>query len=322
MKTINNNSNLKIGSNCINCGTCLALEYPFLQSENFGQIVVKNGTFVDKETIQILNEICPQKCFILDNNISKKILISKLVQELKKQSTIKHLEIKDVPFNINEYAIPIPKESGNLLYRYSTSNAAEEAALKEFKCKMHSQSENILLKIMTEYRVKYFEKYYTLKSEKESVYLLNNIYIENILKSIKKLTSDPLPNDFDTFNAKPDKIMLSIITDGDLDKDNETYAYSEFEGAYARDYDYCWSYNWRDDYVGNTIFGNPKYKTKYCYYGVDKAFSECAKDLKDACYYAKDKIEQRSIEIINRTIDSYNSEVESLIKQKLDLIRS
>lgn len=196
-----------ISEKCIQCGSCLGLGYDFLKSSNNGNVIVKPGTILNDDIVESLKEICPVDAFEFGENVSKKRALLDLREKLRNVKGCLLPIIKDFPFDKNEYKISLPMSSGRSGYDYSSDDAAERAAMSEFKSKMYHQIDNLILKVITEYRIKYVRPYYTKDIELGSIYAKVNSEVNGIIEGIKKILAEDTPTALTLVEVYPDSDM-------------------------------------------------------------------------------------------------------------------
>lgn len=317
-----NYTNLKINEKCIKCGSCLGCGYDFLSSANDGSIIVKDGTMLheDSEEFKTLKDICPMDAFILDKTImtttEKKQLIKKLLQELNKYEEITAPTPKELSFCKDEYKISSPSTLGDLKYVYSNHSAAEKAALNEFESNMYYRLNTIILKIVTEYRVKHVKPYYTVNIDEGSVYAKNNNKISEILQTILNLADEKFDKDFVKIDVFPNKECdWKMLNNGELISDECISAIrNEFDYT-SNDYSCYWDTDSKETY------SDGKSMQKYCYKNINKAYEKFAEDILNSCYYARYRMEDTAVQVTEWLVKQYNKEIKKVIKSKIKQIR-
>lgn len=326
-------SNLKITEKCIKCGSCLGCGFEFLTSANDGSIVIKEGTTLNEDSAEFksLKDICPMDAFeiIETKPLTKQDIVTE--SEKLKNYVVRYPDRNTFKFDKSEYDISIPVASGERKYEYSSDTAADRAAEREFNNKMYSQIDTIILKIITEYRVKYLKQFYSKTSEDNSFFLKCNNEVSELLCKIVSIIknndlSNDLPNDFTKINIFPENdIYWKMLSKGEIMSDEMISPIrNEFNsGSYSdlSSYNY-WDTDSMERIVGTDRHGYTKTKEKYCYRNVHKAFLELKKDLLKACGYADDKIEERALKIVNALIDEYNKQLQSALASKLAYLNS
>ena len=318
-------SNLIINGNCIQCGSCLGCGYSFLKSAEYGSIVVLAGTILEDngKEIAALKEICPVDAFEIVSSASKDKVIKNLIEELMKYNGIKKPTESDFKFDKDNYSIPIPRASGENRYDYSSSNAAESAALREFERVMYSQIDTIILKVISEYRVNLVKPYYSSEEIDGSVYAINNKKVSEILSVIKSILGNKLPDDFASINVMPDREdTWKMLNKGQLVSD-ELISSVKHEFDYpSSQYDCYWDWDDAEMYDGKDWRGRYKFKDKYCYKNINRAFSELAKDLLNSCGWAHDSLERSATGHAQCLVEVYNKELNKVITEKIKQIEN
>lgn len=310
-------SNLKINERCIQCGSCLGCEYDFLSSAEDGSIWVNRGTELSENSpeFKMLKDICPVGAFeiVKTKSLTKQDYVTGL--DKIKNHIIKCPTKEVLKFDKKEYNIPIPVASGERRYEYSSDSAAERAAEREFDNKMYSQIDTLILKIISEYRVKNLKPYYTKLEGEGSFFAQCNAKLEEFLEDMVGLLkdkglADDLPKKFTNVDVFPDSdIIWKMLNKGEVMSDEMiSVVRKEFNGLYRS---YLSSYNyWETDsmssYAGTDRKGNVQFGEKYCYKNMHKAFEKLAEDILDSCELASNEIECRAMEIISGLIDVYN----------------
>lgn len=311
---------LMVNTDCVGCGSCLGLGYDFLESSPDGGVAVKPGTMLEKESEEYKNleEICPVKAFELNQSQGEIGVLEDLIQQLKNCKGVEKPSTDRIKFNNKEYTVSLPVASGEYRYEYSSDSAAERAALHEFERAMYSQLDNIILNIITEYRVKKLKPYYTESIEDGSVYASCNEKVTKILNGIKKILGDKLPKDFAEINIYPNRdTTWKMLNKGELVSDELISSVrSEFDYP-ASQYDCYWDTDDMEVECGSDWRGNTKYKDKYCYQNLRGAFQELANDILTSCGYASEKIERQAKDAVEWLIKIYNDELKKVIDDKV-----
>lgn len=314
------NSNLEIKNDCIQCGSCLGCGYDFLYSLDDGTVAVKSGTVLKKEIFNKLKEICPVDAFEFDSKVSKKTILLELKKKLEDFKGCLLPTVKDLPFNVDEYRIPIPVGSSSR-YVYSSDREAERAALSEFERKMYSQIDNLILQVITEYRIKYVKPYYTKNENEGSVYAKINAEVNEIIDGIMNILAEKTPSNFSKINVFPDNdISWKMLNRGELLSDEMISAVkSQFDYS-ADSYSYKWDTDYTEVIVGKSLFGDFKCKEKYCYENLYDAYIELRKDLMNCFKWTKDRLEERAVEVTSWVVGEYNEELSEEINKRVEML--
>lgn len=318
-------SNLIINSNCMQCGSCLECGFDFLSSKKDGSIEIQPGTVLDANGTEIktLKEICPVDAFEIKASEDKKTILAHMVQQLEGYKGIEKPSIEQFRFHKDDYSIITPVASGERRYEYSSDSAAERAALSEFERAMYSKIDTLLLKVITDYRIKVLKPYFTALEEEGSVYADSNKKVKEILQGIKNLMGNDLPSDFAECNVMPDdETTWKMLNKGELLSDELISSIkSEFDYPFSQ-YDCYWDTDDTEVYAGTDWRGNDKYKDKYCYRDLYKAFDELAKDLLNACGWASNSLENAALGHAEWLVKIYNEKLEKVLSEKRKQVQS
>lgn len=330
------NTNIIISDKCIQCGSCIGFSSKWIEETPDGTFIGKNGAYVDTSDPEVgkLISVCPVGAISVDISIkpeSGKSAVEAIIGPLEAIQGLPKPTRNELKFNVDEYSIEFPYPSGERRYNYSSERAAENAAENEFNRIAYSQIDRCILKIISEYRVKKITPYFSKDIKMGSVYASNNQKIVKLLNEAKDfLTSQgitALPSDFCSFDVFPDKDTLwKMLNKGELISDEMVGTIrSEFDSSsYSSLSSYSSNYDTdeMESYEGEGFFGGSKYKSKYCYYNVYAACRELASDIKSACRYKDDKIEERAVEIASELIKEYNKLMAAEIKRKIAAIKA
>lgn len=333
VKSENQRVTFSITEKCDGCGLCYAQFSNYFSELEDGKAKANTFTYMlTQKQSEVIEQLCP--CKAIKTTIEKKLTKQDFVTELEKLKNfvVRYPERKDLKFVKSEYDISIPLASGERRYEYSSYEAAERAAGREIDSKMYSQIDIIILKIITEYRTKYLKPYYSKSSEDDSFFLKCNQKVSELLCRIRSILvnnnlANDIPDNFTEIDIFPQNdIYWKMLNKGEIMSDEMiSTVRSEFRSnTYSAVEDYI-CYCDIDDMEradGTDWRGNTKYRDKYCYRDVHKAFKELASDLLNSCGYVNDKIEDRAMEIVNALIDEYNKLLQSALAPKLVYINS
>lgn len=314
-----------VTNRCEGCGMCYAQfsEY-FLELEDGKAESRISSYMLDKEQLDVIKKVCPFKA--IEAKIEQPLTKQTFVTELEnlKNFIVRYPKRESVKFDKREYNISIPVATGERRYEYPSEDAANRAAEREFNSKMYSQMDVIILRIITEYRVKYLKPFYT--KEYNSFFADCNSKVSEILNKLECILknnnlANDLPANFSEINIFPENdLYWKMLNKGQIMSDEMISTIkSKF---HSRSYSDLGSYNyWDTDYTerpdGTNLRGNTKWKEKYCYKNMSKAFQELAKDLLNAIDFKDDVIEDRALEIIKVLVDEYNKLLVDIISEKI-----
>lgn len=308
-------NSLKITDKCVQCGSCLAYGLSFLSSFSDGTVVVKPGTVLeetDKE-FQTLKELCPVDAFVLEDEKDEATVVNELIQKLKNFSGLNIPSIKELRFLQEEYEVAVPLAKGEYEYVYKSEEAAEAAARREFDRSMYSQKNAIILKLITEYRVKKISPYYTYEEAEGSLYIRKNQELKMLLEGIYYLFKQYLPSNFTDVSIYPDDdYTWKMLRKGELFSD-ELIPCVLRELEYSVDYYDCY---YKIDYR-DVPLGHGKSKYYYCYSNVYEVNRKFAQEILNSCHYADEALSEQALEIIKNLVNRYNEKLLKLIEEKL-----
>ena len=90
----------------------------------------------------------------------------------------------------------------------------------------------------------------------------------------------------------------------------------------ASQYDCYWDWDDMEVYEGTDWRGRDKYKDKYCYRNIRKAFMELAKDLLNACGWAHNDLEYCATGHAEWLVEVYNRELNKVVTEKIKQIEN
>ncbi len=314
----------KINANCIGCGMCYA-QYPnFFAERNDGTAKTIEGKLIDENVnTQNIVSVCPNGVIeIISVTDDKKQLAMAAVHKLEAFKGCPIPTKKEIHFESSEYYVERPHR-GPREYEaiFSSSGAADRGALDDFIETMYSKVDNILLKIMTQYRTKYLRKYFTKNKNDGSVYAEINEKISEILMEIKNIVGSKLPDDYakvEVDYGEDFDLYVKFYQRGEILTDElVNYAKKEFDYK-ASSYDCYWDTDSRDVMVRSYPM---KFKEKYYYDRMDNAYQELAKDILFVCHLADNDIEESAIYRIKCIVNIYNEKLKELLNKKIELAK-
>lgn len=318
---------LTITDECNCCGMC-GVKYPdYFGEDAEGRASVKDGVLIlDMEKSAEVQKVCPVHAITAEKEEkSIRQMLSDAVDNLKSCKLAYPTEA-DIPFKKEEYHIPTPSAYGEFESKYSSESSANSAARKEFNRRMYSQIDSLILKVITEYRMKYIKPYYS--KDETSVYTVCNKKVEEILRGICQILkagglAGDLPDDFVNVSVFPDEnkdSLWKLLNKGELiSSEMVSSIRKEFDSESYRSlssYETYWDTDCTQEYVRG-FFGGEELEDRYYYYSLWKAFDELAKDILNACYYEDDYIVEHASDIVQVLIDQYNYKLENLINVRI-----
>lgn len=318
-----------VAASCNCCGTCCFTYPEYFYETDEGKAHAKEGAWkLPPNLVSEIEDSCPLHAITSKKTgKSNRQLLSEAVERLK-NCKVPYPSPKDIPFKKEEYSISLPVASGEHNYVYSSDSAADRAARGEFDSKMYSQIDALILKIITEYRVRYIKPYYSKEESEHSVYAVCNKKAKEILEEISRMLKEEgvrkIPGDFSEVNYFPENDLWKMLNKGELISDEMIEPIRrEFDSSSytsLSSYDCYWDTDDMEMYGGTDWRGRTKYKDKYCYYNIRGAFQELAKDILSACGYQDDRIVERALSFVKPIIDVYNEELQKILASKIAFI--
>ena len=275
-----------VSHKCILCGLCEQEQYSnvFLCADD-GSITVSNGGLVDIEKYPQLLEAerqCPSHAIEIQDEETvlggKKEAQDKLNQKIYKELRDYPFEPpspKDYEYKTGVYqASKIPAQYRSAC-KYRTYEAAEDAGASTFKSAVWSQTKAIARQYIVAYRVKQLKKYYTYEESEGNFYFQKNREITTSLTEtyeLAKFITDgkiDLPNDFCTFDVKPDWGKYSISKERLEKLEDATFDFEYASSFHTAD--------WYRTWVKVDDYGDDKY-----YYDFEEAEKQFREDM-DSC---------------------------------------
>ena len=211
---------------------------------------------------------------------------------------------------------------------YTSYDRAKRAGEDEFDRIIHSQLEVIFTKVFMEYKTKYIKPYYTLTDEERNAY---SEYNKEIQKTLSNICAEAKSLGISDNQLNGDKFLeCSVFPFGDdakwcqnhefMGKDMVKRLVDEFKKDENKSYYTCEiDVDSMEVYEGTGFWGD-KYKTKWCYSGVNVAARELSKDILD--FFSWADINERCEQFVNYLIEDYNKNLEELIEIKIKMIRN
>ena len=326
------NTNIVISDKCIQCGSCIGFNSKWLEETADGEVKGKNGAYVDASDPEVakLISVCPVGAISVDTTVkreSREESIKSIISQLENMPGLPKPTRNDMKFNVDDFPISIPYPSGERRYNFSSARSAENAAENEFDRIAYSRIDQFILQIVSGYRVKFMTPYFSKEAEKGSVYAEHNEKISKLLTDAFQLVSNDgdasLPSDFCAFEVYPERdTVWKMLNKGELISD-------EMIGTIRSEFDSCLSsyvtyfdIDSREKYEGKGVFGGSKYKSSYCYYNVYEACKELIDDVKRACRYKNDALEERAVQFASDLIEEYNKMMSAEIKRKIEIVKN
>lgn len=327
----------EVSEKCACCGMCTQ-KTNLLVEDATGKVVPAPKCVITTQFLKEAEEIvknCPAGAIrivekgevkSLDKNSLANLLRTKL-EKVEKPV----LKKDDVKLDVDKYHISAPYMKFSSGYDYSSESSAIDAALDEFNRCYYSQYKRFITEVLVQYREDKLKKYYTF--DRNSFWGQANAKYEKVLLDFANEVEGAsdgkikFPADFMKFEAYPGGIP-------DVEKSYKMYVLKHFDeyNIIPRIMEEFNDSEWHrksaykmyidtDDmeiYVGESFFGNAKYKTRYSY-SAYRIGEEYIKDLKGAIGYAD--VADRPFDEVQDAIKSYNEEVKKVIEQKVDVLK-
>lgn len=330
---------IQVSDQCMGCGICFATS-DLVKETSEGKATPNVKVGIHSNNLHIAEELinnCPVNAIsIIEDGMTNKIgqeglkeLKEKAIKLLREYPDISLPPESEYKFNRDEYSISTPYPEGQYKHEYSSSYKAEEAAKQEFNRIMYSKINIYIQNIVMEYKVKYMRKYYTCNNEEGSHYTAYNEKVKEVLNKIEgeinALTErkDLLPNNFSDFDVFPDNSRNSTAY---LYQINELFGMDivdivrrEFDKeSYHRIGEYDCYWNWDSmECTEYRRFGSREVE-KYCYYDVEEACRELAKDIISSVWHAD--IDEYCGRGIRTLIGEYNKNVRKELQNKINCL--
>lgn len=327
---------LKVNGKCDGCGLCI-MNCKFLVENEEGNAEFVQGQVItdsDLEDVKKAVENCPQKAIeiVETKSTDKKGMdgVYEIVQNFKRQVSelvVAEPTPSDVKFDINEYFVSIPFSEKNHNRYYASEMQARNAATDEFErlCWSPDAYRPLLKKVFVEYKVNVLKPYYTCEDEEGNVYyeynkqareILNKTYVE-----INSLVEGKIPESWKEFSVypSPENNRIKHITEFD-EASKESGIISTLRKELEKSlYDYVseMDFDYEEDYIGESIFGQAKYKKQWYFDGFFGAAESFIDDLKFAIDLQEGRIENRAKNVVTWAVFDFKRDFEEELQQKV-----
>lgn len=302
-----------------------------MQEDKAGKAQPIPGKLINDAELKEVNQLiskCPTNALSLsdvNSNMSKKDFVDNAI---KKLSSISEISIKksDFPYKESEFSVPRYGAAGQYSYNYSSESSANNAAEREFDSRAYSQMKPFALNLVMQYKSKYLAPYYSADSA--NVYTKKNSEIIQVLSEIageyESLFNKKLDSSFTVFDISPDTSRNSVL---DMLRKDTLFAdevaeriankhRSEYPISHYRTY---WDTDSEEKYVGKGVFGD-KYKTVYCFSGVENANAEFARDMLWIAGYID--INETAYDKACVVVNEYNRNMAKAIEEKISILKN
>lgn len=328
-----------VNENCSGCGLCIVNSH-YLQENTEGNAEPVPGLAIQEEHLEIVKRVvaeCPESALqITETGITSrkgKDGISDVISYLKEKSSsfsVKKVSNSDVRLNSKHYYIPNPYTNKEYNRDYTSESSAKSAAREEFKrlCYSETAYRPMIKKVFVEYKINILKPYYTCEDTEESAYyvynqeirkLLSNAYAE-ICYLLGKNCRVPEPwKNFSVYLSKRDWPIESLkefdirsTSSGIIADFKERGEYTSLSWYVNRiDYDYD------ETYVGEGLFGKPKYKDMWYFSGFREVVDEFIDDLKGSIDSVSDDIEDGAVNDVNYALENFEKKVKKELSKKI-----
>lgn len=321
---------------CIACGQCVLMTDLLVENAEGKAEAASKGYIADffmAQAQQIVSE-CPVRALSIveagqaQNSGEKGLAELKIALENKLRNfKFPSITKEHVKFKADNYAISVPYAQGEYNYAYSSESKARSAGKEEFDRILYSQYRPIILSVFVQYKNDKLQPFYTCECTEKSFYYGINREIEKMLQAIATEVAAvtngecKLPQSFTEFNVYPNHRKdgyLDIALKGFENRSTQSgivAALKDLSGTSLNDYAQGIDTDDTEEYDGEGFFGSSKYKTKWCYSGIEAVCQEYIKDLKWAMDYVD--IDEGALEVVNAVVGEYIQEAKKTIESKL-----
>lgn len=330
---------ISVSNKCNGCGLCVMNCSKYLRENAEGNAEFISGSAVTAEDMNIVNKVvseCPEHALavIETGNTQKKGSegVQEVISHLKKiceDLSVKRITNADVKLNKDDYYIAAPWSTKQFKAIYSSESAAKSAAREEFNklCYSESAYRPVLKKVFVEYKLKVLKPYYTCEDTENSAYYIYNKQVREALADAYAEISDLLGGSkkipegwklFSVYYAENDW-MIGPIKCFD-ERSTNSGIISELKSSSYTSLDYYVSqmdFDYEEQYEGEGLFGQSKYKRKWYFSGFENSAEEYVKDLKDAIGYQSDEIEDGAVRCVNSALEDFEKKIKAEFMKKI-----
>lgn len=329
-----------VNDQCSGCGLCIVNCSSYLQENAEGNAEPVAGKAIHEKDLESVIKVvaeCPESALqIVETGMASRkggAGVVEVISKLKDKCNrfyVKKISNSDVSLNSKDYYIPIPSTGKEYSRDYSSESSARSAAREEFRhlCYSETAYRPLIKKVFVEYKVNVLKPYYTCADTEESAYyvynqeirkLLSNVYAEicgllgengripeswknfSVYLSERDWAIEPLKN-FDIRSTSS-----GIIAD--LKDRGEYTSLSWYVDRFDYDYD--------ETYVGEGLFGKPKYKDMWYFSGFREVAEEFIDDLKGSINSMSGDIEEGAASSVNFALESFEEKVREELSAKI-----
>lgn len=330
---------ISVNRKCSGCGLCI-VNCHYLQENTEGNAEPVVGKAIKDKDIENVKKViaeCPENALqiVEVGNTNKKGAegVAEIITALKNQCnsfTVKKISNSDVKLNIKDYYIPIPSSSSEYRRDYTSESSAKYAAKDEFNrlCYSETAYRPMIKKVFVEYKVNVLKPYYTCTDTEDSVYYAYNQQIRKLLLDAYAEIGEVLggnnkvPESWKNFSVylKEKDLSIEILKEFD-ERSTSSGIISDLKGRgeytslswYVDRFDY----DYDETYVGEGLFGKPKYKNMWYFSGFNEEAKEFIDDLKGSIDFMSGDIEDRAVENVNYALGEFEKKVKEALKAKI-----
>ena len=328
---------IEVDIKCNGCGLCI-VNSPYLQENAEGNAQPVEGKAIKDSDLEGLKNIvnkCPENALkIIESGIATKkgkAGVCEVIADLKKKCdllAVEEIKSSDIKMNMKDYTVTIPISEKQYCRDYTSESSAKSAAKDEFNqlCYSEAAYRPLIKKVFVEYRVNVLGPYYNCVDEVDSAYYKYNErvrkYLADAYVEVCDLLGDSkLPESWKNFSGylqETDWHIQAIkkfdgrsTSSGIIAKLNDLPHTSLSDYVSGMDFDYI------EEYVGESIFGNPKYKNKWYFSGFSDAAKTFLDDLIWAIGHMSSDIEEDAAISINSALKAFEEEIKKEFSAKI-----
>ncbi|MBB2481046.1 ferredoxin [Bacillus sp. APMAM] len=328
-----------VNENCSGCGLCI-VNSSYLQENAEGYAEPVPGRSVQEKDLENVKKVvaeCPESALqIVETGVTTRkgeAGISDVISYLKDKCnsfSVNKISNSDLRLNSRDYYIPIPSTSKEYNRDYSSESSAKSAAREEFKrlCYSETAYRPMIKKVFVEYKVNVLKPYYTCVDTEESAYyvynqelrkLLSNAYAEICDLSGGKCRVPETWKDFSVYFSEKDWAIHPLKEFDTRSTSSEIMVDFKDRGEYTSlswyvdrlDYDYD------ETYVGEGLFGKPKYKDMWYFSGFYEEAKEFIDDLKGSIDSMSGDIEDGAVINVNHALEAFEKKAKEELNAKI-----
>ena len=329
---------IHVNEKCSGCGLCV-VNSPYLQENAEGNAEPVAGIAIqdkDMDNIMKVVEECPESALqVVETGSTNKTGvegIADVITALKNQCDnfcVKKVSNQDVRLNIKDYYIPVPTSSKEYRGDYTSKSSAKSAAKDDFNrlCYSETAFRPMIKKVFVEYKVNVLKPYYTCTDTEDSVYYAYN-------QQMRKLLSDAyaeighllggknkVPGEWKDFSVylkeKDGNIIQLTMFDHRSTSSGIVSALKDISHTGINDYVNGMDFDYDERYIGEGLFGKPKYKNVWHFSGFYDAAKDFINDLTWAIGHMSSDIEDGVVIDVNHALKTFEKKVKEEFSIKI-----